>query len=54
MSVAAGSVSTRVVLITRTDNTWTEQQKLTASDGEAGQLFGFQMALSGDTLIIGS
>jgi hypothetical protein len=33
---------------------WTEQQKLVASDGAAGDHFGFSVALSGDTALIGA
>lgn len=39
---------------TRTNNVWTEQQRLTASDGGPGQQFGQLMALSGDTIVVGS
>ena len=33
---------------------WTEQQRLTASDGEASDTFGYSVVLSGDTAIIGT
>ena len=33
---------------------WVEQQKLTASNGAADDLFGFSMAISGNTAIVGS
>jgi hypothetical protein len=33
-------------------STWTEQQKLVASDGAADDWFGFRLAASGDTLVI--
>lgn len=33
---------------------WTEQQKLTASDGGAGGLFGISVAVNGDTAIVGA
>jgi hypothetical protein len=32
---------------------WTQQQKLTASDGEAGENFGDAVAVSGDTVVVG-
>ena len=38
----------------RTGSTWTEQAKLTASDAAADDLFGFSVALSGDTAVIGA
>lgn len=33
---------------------WTEQQKLTASDGEGGDFFGYSVAVSVDTAVIGA
>jgi len=33
---------------------WTQQAKLTASDGAAGDLFGYRVALSGNTIVVGS
>ncbi len=38
----------------RSDTTWTEQQKLTGSDGDTIDEFGNAVALSGDTALIGS
>jgi hypothetical protein len=38
----------------RSGNTWTQQQKLVASDGAAGDEFGFSVALSGDTALVGA
>jgi hypothetical protein len=37
----------------RNGTTWTQQQKLLASDTEAGNSFGFSVAVSGDTIVIG-
>jgi hypothetical protein len=37
----------------RSGGVWAEQQKLTASDGEAGDSFGYPVAVSGDTLLVG-
>jgi len=34
--------------------TWAQQQKLTANDGAASDLFGFSVALGGDTLVVGA
>ena len=36
------------------DPTWTQQQKLTASDGVAGDLFGSSVSVSGDTAVVGA
>ncbi len=41
-------------VFTQTAGVWTEQQKLLASDGSSGDLFGFDVALSGDTALIGA
>jgi hypothetical protein len=41
-------------VFTRTGSTWTEAQKLLASDGEAGSYFGGSVALAGDTALVGA
>lgn len=38
----------------RSGNTWTEQQKLTASDGANFDVFGESVAISGDRIIVGA
>ena len=38
----------------RSGNVWTEQQRLTASDGGTGDAFGFSLAVSGETVVIGA
>ena len=38
----------------RSGSTWTEQQKLTASDRAAGDAFGMSVAISGDTIAVGA
>jgi hypothetical protein len=43
-----------VYVFTRTGATWTQQQKLLASDGAAGDWLGFSVSLSGDTALIGA
>lgn len=43
-----------VYIFTRSGATWSQQQKLTASDGQAHDNFGDAVALDGDTLLIGS
>ncbi|MGH9840105.1 MAG: FG-GAP repeat protein, partial [Blastocatellia bacterium] len=41
-------------VFTRSGAVWTQQQKLTASDGAASHHFGFSVALSGDTVVVGA
>src|SRR5262249_6682554 len=41
-------------VFTRSGAVWTLQQKLTSDDGEAIDLFGSAVALSGDTLAVGA
>jgi len=43
-----------VYVFTRSGAVWTQQQKLTAADGAASDLFGGAVALSGDTLAVGA
>jgi hypothetical protein len=38
----------------RSGGVWSLQQKLTANDGEASDLFGSSVAISGDTVVIGA
>ncbi|MCI0529390.1 MAG: FG-GAP repeat protein, partial [Nitrospira sp.] len=38
----------------RSGVTWTEQQKLTASDAAAGDQFGHSVSISGDTVVVGA
>jgi hypothetical protein len=40
-------------VFTRSNNDWVQQAKLTAADGEAGDTFGGNVALSGNTAVIG-
>ncbi|WP_420207802.1 FG-GAP repeat protein, partial [Candidatus Electronema sp. JC] len=42
------------VFVRATDGTWTQQAKLLALDGAAGDHFGFSVAVSGDTAVIGA
>ncbi len=49
-----GVDSGSVYVFTRSGSTWTQQAKLTASDGAAVDLFGYSVALSGDTVLIGA
>ncbi|MSQ08671.1 MAG: hypothetical protein EXR44_05165, partial [Dehalococcoidia bacterium] len=41
-------------VFTRSGSTWTQQQKLTASDGAANDFFGWSVAVSGDTAVVGA
>jgi hypothetical protein len=41
-------------VFTRNGTVWTQQQKLTASDGAGGDTFGVTVTLSGDTLMVGA
>jgi hypothetical protein len=43
-----------VYVFTRTGTTWSEQAKLVAADGAAGDQFGYSIHLSGDTAVIGA
>jgi len=38
----------------RQGGSWVETQKLTASDGAAGDQFGFSVAVSGATIVVGA
>lgn len=40
-------------VFTRTENSWKQQAKLTAADGEAEDTFGGKVAISGDTAVVG-
>ena len=41
-------------VFTRNDGVWSEQGKLTASDGAPNDWFGWSVAVSGDTVVIGA
>ena len=41
-------------VFTRSGTVWSQQQKLTASDGAASDRFGGSVAISGDTAIVGA
>ena len=42
------------VFVRAADGTWSQQAKLTAADGEAGDYFGGSVSVSGDTAVIGA
>ncbi len=50
----AGSSSGSAYVFTRSGSTWSQQAKLTASDGAASDIFGYSVSLSGETVIIGA
>ena len=50
----SGSTSGSVYVFTRSGTTWTQQQKLTASDAAGGDQFGISFAVDGDTAIVGA
>jgi hypothetical protein len=41
-------------VFTRSGTSWTQQQKLVAADGAAGDAFGFSVGVSGDTAVVGA
>ncbi len=41
-------------VLVRTGSTWTQQAKITPADGAVGDYFGFSVAISGDTVVVGS
>jgi hypothetical protein len=41
-------------VFTRSEGTWTERQKLTASDGATFDEFGISVAIDGDTIVVGA
>jgi hypothetical protein len=49
-----GEHSGSAYIFTRSGNTWTEQDKLLASDGEDGDSFGISVSIDGDYAIIGA
>lgn len=49
-----GSNSGSVYVFVRSGTAWSQQAKLTASDGAAGDLFGSALSLDGDNLLVGA
>ena len=49
-----GSYSGSAYVYVRSNGVWREQQKLTASDGAAGDYFGHSVSIDGDTAVIGA
>jgi hypothetical protein len=51
---AGGTNAGAAYVFVRSGGVWTEQQKLTASDGAAGDDFGHSVAVWGDTAVVGA
>jgi hypothetical protein len=49
-----GDGSGAAYVFTRSGTTWTQQQKLVASDAAASDYFGWSVSISGDTVIVGA
>ncbi|MEM1221841.1 MAG: FG-GAP repeat protein [Verrucomicrobiota bacterium] len=49
-----GSASGSAYVFVRDGASWSQQQKLTADDGAAGDRFGYSVSISGDTVLIGA
>jgi hypothetical protein len=49
-----GSNAGAAYVFTRSGTTWTQQQKIQASDIQAGDLFGASVSISGDTVVVGA
>ncbi|MCZ6872652.1 MAG: PKD domain-containing protein, partial [bacterium] len=49
-----GLFSGSVYVFVRTGNTWSEQAKLTANDATPGDFFGYAVAVSGNTIVVGA
>ena len=52
--IAANKEQGAAYVFVRTAGAWTQQQKLTANDGAAGDNFGWSVAVSGDTIVVGA
>ncbi|HRI68785.1 MAG TPA: FG-GAP repeat protein, partial [Polyangium sp.] len=52
--VGANADQGSVYVFLRSGTVWTQQQKLNATDGAGGDLFGYSLALSGDTALVGA
>ncbi|MEP5255318.1 MAG: T9SS type A sorting domain-containing protein [Winogradskyella arenosi] len=50
----AGSSSGSAYIFMRSGNSWTEQAKLTASDADGADQFGYSVAIAGDSAIVGA
>ena len=53
-NIGANSLQGSAYVFVRSGTTWSEQQKLTASDGAADDQFGWSVAISGETVVVGA
>ena len=49
-----GNASGSAYVYVRSNGVWTEQQKLTASDGAVDDYFGYSVSIDGDMAVIGA
>jgi len=49
-----GTSAGAAYVFTRSGTTWTEQQKIQASDKQASDFFGYSVAIDGDTAVVGA
>jgi len=52
--IGANTAQGAAYVFARSGTTWTQQQKLTAGDGDAMDEFGYSVAVSGDTSLVGA
>ena len=50
----SGNAAGSAYLYVRNGDAWTEKQKLTASDADTFDFFGYSVAIDGDVVIIGA
>ncbi len=53
-TVRQNSYTGAAYIFTRSGNTWTQQQKLTASDAATGDYYGVSVAIDGNTAVVGA
>ncbi len=53
-TVGSNQAQGAVYVFVESGGTWTQQAELTASDGVAGDQFGYSVAISGSTLVVGA
>jgi uncharacterized repeat protein (TIGR01451 family) len=54
LAPSPGGSAGAAYVFTRSGTTWTEQQKLVASDGASGDFFGASVSVSGNTIVVGA
>ena len=50
----SGTNSGSAYVFVRSGTSWTQQAELTASDGDAGDFFGWSVSIDGDTVLVGA